>query len=61
MPRENLLGEPGKGHLIAFNILNMGRYKLGAVALGAAKEILRLSATYATDANSLAKPSASSA
>lgn len=49
VPRENLLGEPGKGHLIAFNILNMGRYKLGAGTLGAAKEVLRLSATYASE------------
>ena len=56
VPRENLLGEPGKGHLIAFNILNMGRYKLGAATLGAAKEILRLSATYATERKQFGKP-----
>ena len=36
VPVENLLGEPGKGHHIAFNILNVGRYKLGAATIGAA-------------------------
>ena len=56
VPRENLLGEPGKGHLIAFNILNMGRYKLGAAAVGASKEILRVSATYATERKQFGKP-----
>ena len=33
-PMENLLGEIGKGHKIAFNILNIGRFKLGAMCLG---------------------------
>ncbi len=37
VPKSNLLGEIGKGHLIAFNILNIGRFKLGAAALGASK------------------------
>ncbi len=37
VPKENLLGEIGKGHLIAFNILNIGRFKLGAAAIGASK------------------------
>ena len=35
VPVENLLGEAGKGHIIAFNILNIGRYKLGVGAVGA--------------------------
>ncbi|OHB78920.1 MAG: hypothetical protein A2W31_10585 [Planctomycetes bacterium RBG_16_64_10] len=56
VPKENLLGEPGKGHLIAFNILNMGRYKLGAGTLGASKEIIRHSATYATERIQFGKP-----
>jgi alkylation response protein AidB-like acyl-CoA dehydrogenase len=56
VPVENLLGEPGKGHLIAFNILNMGRYKLGAGTLGASKEILRVSATYANERKQFGKP-----
>jgi alkylation response protein AidB-like acyl-CoA dehydrogenase len=34
VPVENLLGEAGKGHLIAFNILNIGRFKLGAMCVG---------------------------
>ena len=37
VPVENLLGEIGKGHKIAFNVLNVGRFKLGAVSTGAAK------------------------
>ena len=40
VPVENLLGEIGKGHLIAFNILNMGRLKLGAGCVGGAKYLL---------------------
>ncbi|MFK7691818.1 acyl-CoA dehydrogenase family protein [Paenibacillus sp. HJGM_3] len=47
VPIENLLGEPGKGHIIAFNILNIGRFKLGAGCLGGAKEALELSVRYA--------------
>ena len=34
VPKENLLGEIGKGHIIAFNILNIGRYKLGVGTVG---------------------------
>ncbi|GFZ87682.1 acyl-CoA dehydrogenase [Paenibacillus marchantiophytorum] len=47
VPVENLLGEIGKGHLIAFNILNIGRYKLATGCVGAAKETLELSVKYA--------------
>ena len=47
VPKENLLGEIGKGHRIAFNILNIGRYKLAAGTVGAAKEAIELSAAYA--------------
>ena len=42
VPVENLLGEIGKGHLIAFNILNIGRYKLATGCLGASKETIEL-------------------
>ena len=56
VPKENMLGEVGKGHLIAFNILNMGRFKLGAATLGAAKEILGTSATYANERKQFGKP-----
>ncbi|MDP4086347.1 MAG: acyl-CoA dehydrogenase family protein [Bacillota bacterium] len=47
VPKENLLGEAGKGHVIAFNILNIGRYKLGVGAVGASKRAFELSVKYA--------------
>jgi len=47
VPVENLLGEIGKGHVIAFNILNIGRLKLAAAAIGASKLSLSLSVDYA--------------
>lgn len=47
VPVENLLGEPGRGHIIAFNILNIGRLKLGPFAVGAAKNVLSISLAYA--------------
>jgi len=47
VPVENLLGEVGKGHIIAFNILNIGRLKLCAAALGAAKRAATITLEYA--------------
>jgi alkylation response protein AidB-like acyl-CoA dehydrogenase len=47
VPAENLLGEIGKGHKIAFNILNIGRLKLCAAALGGAKRATTTSVEYA--------------
>ena len=47
VPVENLLGEIGKGHIIAFNILNIGRLKLCAAALGGAKRAMNTSIEYA--------------
>ena len=47
VPVENLLGEIGKGHLIAFNVLNIGRYKLGVACTGAAKMALEEGVKYA--------------
>jgi alkylation response protein AidB-like acyl-CoA dehydrogenase len=47
VPVENLLGEVGKGHIIAFNILNIGRLKLCAAALGGAKMALNGTIEYA--------------
>ena len=47
VPVENVLGEVGRGHIIAFNILNMGRLKLGALAVGGAKDVLAISLKYA--------------
>ncbi|GAB3014994.1 acyl-CoA dehydrogenase family protein [Niabella terrae] len=56
IPVENLLGEIGKGHRIAFNILNIGRLKLCAAALGGAKMALNLSITYARTREQFGKP-----
>jgi len=47
VPVENVLGEIGKGHIIAFNILNIGRLKLAAAAVGGAKLALSESIQYA--------------
>jgi len=47
VPVENLLGEVGKGHLIAFNVLNIGRYKLGVACTGASKTALEEAVRYA--------------
>ena len=40
VPVENVLGEIGRGHIIAFNILNLGRLKLGPFAVGGSKNVL---------------------
>jgi len=49
VPVENLLGEKGRGHIIAFNILNVGRYKLGVGSVGGAKRALELAAKYVNE------------
>ena len=49
IPKDRLLGEIGRGHIIAFNILNFGRIKLGAGAIGGSKKLLGLSARYASE------------
>ncbi len=49
VPVENTLGEIGKGHLIAFNILNIGRAKLAAAALGGAKPVITKCVGYASE------------
>lgn len=49
VPVENLLGEVGKGHLIAFNVLNIGRFKLGALSLGGAKGSADTAIKYANE------------
>ncbi|WP_243689528.1 acyl-CoA dehydrogenase family protein [Geotalea toluenoxydans] len=48
VPVENLLGEPGKGHKIAFNVLNVGRLKVATQALGMSKRAFTEAASYAT-------------
>ncbi|MHA7966250.1 acyl-CoA dehydrogenase family protein [Paenibacillus sp. CAU 1782] len=56
VPVANVLGEVGKGHLIAFHILNIGRFKLGAGCLGSAKETIQLSAAYANTREQFGRP-----
>jgi alkylation response protein AidB-like acyl-CoA dehydrogenase len=56
VPVENLLGEQGKGHRIAFNILNVGRFKLGGGSVGAAKQAFTDSVNYANERHQFGKP-----
>jgi len=56
IPADNLLGEAGKGHHIAFNILNIGRYKLGAATLGGARNSLRNAIRYGKQRMAFGKP-----
>jgi alkylation response protein AidB-like acyl-CoA dehydrogenase len=49
VPADTVLGEIGKGHLIAFNILNVGRFKLGALCAGGMKQAITESVKYAND------------
>ena len=59
VPVENLLGEVGRGHVIAFNILNIGRLKLCAATLGGAKQCLATTVKYANAREQFKKPIAS--
>jgi len=54
-PVENLLGEVGKGHKIAFNILNIGRFKLGAMCIGGMKLMTHESIRYANERHQFGK------
>jgi alkylation response protein AidB-like acyl-CoA dehydrogenase len=56
VPVENLLGELGRGHKIAFNILNVGRFKLGCGSVGAAKECLEVAVRYAQERKQFGQP-----
>lgn len=56
IPKENLLGEPGRGHIIAFNILNIGRYKLGVGVVGGAKRALEITIQYANQRQQFKTP-----
>jgi len=55
IPAANLLGEVGKGHHIAFNILNVGRYKLGNAAIGGGRLALNNGIRYALDRKAFGK------
>jgi alkylation response protein AidB-like acyl-CoA dehydrogenase len=55
VPKENLLGEIGKGHVIAFNTLNIGRYKLGAGVIGGSRHSLNHAIAYAKQRKAFGK------
>jgi alkylation response protein AidB-like acyl-CoA dehydrogenase len=55
VPVENLLGEIGKGHIIAFNILNIGRFKLGAMCVGGARVSIESAIAYAKQRKAFGK------
>src|SRR5437867_4797118 len=55
VPVDNLLGEIGKGHVIAFNILNVGRFKLGAMSVGGARVSLENAVSYAKQRKAFGK------
>lgn len=59
VPVDRVLGEVGEGHKIAFNILNVGRFKLGAGSGGIAKECLQIALTYAAERKQFGRPIAS--
>ncbi|QQS27442.1 MAG: acyl-CoA dehydrogenase family protein [Sphingobacteriales bacterium] len=55
IPKENVLGKIGEGHKIAFNVLNIGRYKLGVMVCGGAKRAMELSVKYANERHQFGK------
>ncbi|HEX8993912.1 MAG TPA: acyl-CoA dehydrogenase family protein, partial [Candidatus Paceibacterota bacterium] len=55
VPVENVLGEIGKGHIIAFNILNIGRFKLGAACVGGSRNIFSHAIAYAKQRKAFGK------
>jgi alkylation response protein AidB-like acyl-CoA dehydrogenase len=59
VPKGNLLGEIGKGHKVAFNVLNFGRFKLGAMCTGGARGAIAESAKYAAQRKQFGQPIAS--
>jgi alkylation response protein AidB-like acyl-CoA dehydrogenase len=56
VPKENLLHEAGRGHIVAFNTLNVGRFSLGAYCLGGSKKVLEASSKYSKERNAFGKP-----
>ncbi len=56
IPVENVLGEIGKGHKIAFNVLNIGRWKLGAACVGACKRVIEHTVRYVKDRKQFGQP-----
>lgn len=56
VPSENVIGEVGRGHIIAFNVLNIGRHKLSATSLGTAKRSIELAVSYAIERKQFGQP-----
>jgi alkylation response protein AidB-like acyl-CoA dehydrogenase len=56
VPAENVLGEIGKGHKVALNALNFGRFKLGAMCSGGCRIAVRDAATYAASRRQFGQP-----
>jgi hypothetical protein len=56
VPAENVLGEIGKGHKVAFNVLNYGRFKLAAMCSGAARFVIGEAAKYASQRRQFGRP-----
>ena len=56
VPKENLLHEIGRGHIVAFNILNAGRFTLGASCVGGAKHVLMTASKYSKERRAFGKP-----
>ena len=59
VPAGNVLGEVGKGHKVAFNVLNYGRFKLGAMCSGGARRVIGQAAAYAAQRKQFGQPIAS--
>src|SRR5260221_2214365 len=55
VPKENLLHEIGRGHIVAFNILNAGRFTLGASAVGGAKHVMMTASKYTKERKAFGK------
>ena len=55
VPKENLLHEIGRGHIVAFNILNAGRFTLGASCVGGSKHVLATASKYAKERKAFGK------
>jgi alkylation response protein AidB-like acyl-CoA dehydrogenase len=56
VPKENVLHEIGRGHIVAFNILNAGRFTLGASAVGGSKHVLMTASKYSKERKAFGKP-----
>ncbi len=56
IPSENMIYEEGRGHIVAFNALNLGRFKLASMSIGPAREAMRLSSEYSRDRKQFGQP-----